>query len=146
MEIDVCPRWLLDKLRIPKQLQPNVAILLSSMLALVISPLLIRVPHFCLMRRFLGSPCPGCGALHSIAALLQLNLGQALTYNPAGIVVAGFFVFQIAARFVAIFIARTRTLVTHLCRCGSMVTLSCLLAVWIHKLILGGINGFYFVS
>ena len=53
MEINVCPPWLLAKLGVPPAERPHLGVLLSSLLALTISPVLIRLPHFCLARKLL---------------------------------------------------------------------------------------------
>jgi hypothetical protein len=55
MEIDICPRWVLARLGIPQQSQHHVALLVSTLLALALLPLAIRIPHFCLMQRVLGT-------------------------------------------------------------------------------------------
>jgi hypothetical protein len=146
MEIDVCPRWLLHRLKVPLQAQSHVAILLSALIAIGSAPLLIYLPHFCLMQKLLSIPCPGCGILHSIRASLRLDFAEAWRSNPAGIVLTGFFAFEVIARLIAVVEARTRSVVTELCHHGSLITLSCLLLVWISRLILGDFNGLYFLS
>lgn len=45
MEIDICPRWLLGWLRVPQQTQRHVALLVSTLLTLVLIPLVIHIPH-----------------------------------------------------------------------------------------------------
>jgi len=36
----------------------------------------------CLLRKFTGIPCPTCGSTRSLAAWVQLDLEQALLFNP----------------------------------------------------------------
>lgn len=140
MEIDVCPRWVLAKLGVPNPVQPEVAMLLSSIFVLVLPPFLIRLPHVCLMQRFLHIPCPGCGILHSITSLLQFHFAQAWKFNPAGIVLSCMLLFQIVARPVAIVSERTRPAINQLSRRGSIGVLVCLIVVWISRLFLGGFH------
>ncbi len=37
---------------------------------------------FCLTRRVLGLPCPGCGLTRGVAHLVQGNLARAMTMHP----------------------------------------------------------------
>ena len=41
-----------------------------------------QLPRLCLWARLLGRPCPGCGTLHALCALLHGNFSQAWSYNP----------------------------------------------------------------
>jgi hypothetical protein len=138
MEIDICPRWVLAKLRIPAQSQYHVALLISPLLALALLPLAIHIPHFCLMRRVLGIPCPGCGVSHSIMAILRLNPVLAWDANPAGVAVALAFCFQLVARPIAIMVPRTGDWVSQASRHISNAVLGSLLLVWISRVIKGG--------
>lgn len=42
----------------------------------------------CLFCQFTGLPCPACGSTRALLALWQGNVGQALTLNPLGLVLA----------------------------------------------------------
>jgi Protein of unknown function (DUF2752) len=133
MEIDICPRWVLAKLRISEQSQHHVALLISTLLTLALLPLAIHIPHFCLMQKVLGIPCPGCGVSHSIMAIVRLNPGMAWGANPAGVGVASAFCFQLVARPIAIMAPRTSALVSQTSRYISNVALGSLLLVWISR-------------
>jgi hypothetical protein len=135
MEIDVCPRWLLAKVRIPGQSQHHVALLVSMLLALSLAPIVTHVPHICLMRKVLGIACPGCGITHSIIAILRLNPVMAWQANPAGFGVASAFCFQLLARPIAIVAPRTGDFVSQLSRHISNVALAFLLVVWISRVV-----------
>jgi hypothetical protein len=41
-----------------------------------------QLPRTCLWSWLLGRPCPGCGTLHALCALLHGDLSQAWRYNP----------------------------------------------------------------
>jgi hypothetical protein len=135
MEIDICPRWVLAKLRIPEPSRHHVAMLVSTFLAVALLPLAIRIPHFCLMQGVLGIPCPGCGVCHSILAILRLKPGIAWHANPAGIGVVSAFGFQLAARSIALMAPRTGELVSQVSRHISNITMGSLLFVWISRVI-----------
>jgi hypothetical protein len=135
MEIDICPRWVLARLRVPQQTQHHVALLVSTLLTLAVLPLVTHIPHFCLMQKVLGIPCPGCGISHSVMALLRLKFGTAWQSNPAGVGVASVFCFQLVARPIAITAPRTGVLVSQVSRHMSNVALGSLLLVWVSRLI-----------
>jgi Protein of unknown function (DUF2752) len=135
MEIDICPRWLLVKLRIPEGNQHHIALFLSTLVALALLPLLIHIPHFCLMQKVFGVPCLGCGISHSIIAMLRLNPVMAWRANPAGIGVALTFCFQLVARPIAIMIPAIGDAVSHASRFIGKAVLGSLMAVWIFRVI-----------
>jgi uncharacterized protein DUF2752 len=135
MEIDFCPRWILTKLRIPERSQHHLAILVSTLLVLLFVPMIPHVPHFCLMKKFLGIPCPGCGISHSILAALRFDLAKAWLFNPAGIAVALLFCYQIAARPIAIALPRATVVVSSISRYGSNITVILLFLVWSYRVV-----------
>jgi Protein of unknown function (DUF2752) len=146
MEINVCPRWLLAKLGISSDAQPHFAVLLSTVLALLTSPLLVRVPHVCLMHALLGVPCPGCGILHGMAALARLDVGGALSANPASLLLAVLLLFQLLARPLALWCASSRPLILRISSFLGNAALVGLLLVWVHRLFVGGMHGNRFLS
>ena len=135
MEIDFCPRWILTKLRIPERSQHHFAILISTLIILLLVPLVPHVPHFCLVKKFLGIPCPGCGISHSVMATLRLDMAKAWFANPAGISVALLFAFQIVARPVAIVQPRAAGLVSSISQYGSNFSVVLLFAVWAYRVL-----------
>jgi len=135
MEINVCPQWLLLKLRVPARAQAHVGLLLSSALALTVSPLLVRIPHFCVMQKVLGIPCPGCGIMHSLIAMLHLDFAAAWRFNPAGIVLALYFVLQICGRVMALASMLSAKVMTRASRFGEGVVAAMLLGVWSVRLL-----------
>jgi len=135
MEIDICPRWILAKLRVPAQRQHHVGLLVSTLLTLSLTPIIAYIPHVCLMQKVLGIPCPGCGISHSIVAILRLNPVMACEANPAGVGIASVFFFQLVARPLAIVVPRTSDCVSQVSRHLSNVALACLLLVWISRVV-----------
>jgi len=135
MEINFCPRWILTKLRIPERSQHHLAILISTLLVLLFVPMIPHVPHFCLMKKLLGIPCPGCGISHSIMAALRFDLTKAWVFNPAGISVALLFCYQIVARPVAIALPQAARVVSSISRYGSNITVVLLFLVWTYRVL-----------
>ena len=142
MELNFFPRWLLARLRFPAETQSHWTVLLSTALALLIAPLLARVPHFCLLQTLLGIPCPGCGVLHAMSAMAHWDFADAWRSNPAAYAVAAFWGFQLAARTTALLCAPTRLRVQQFSRLGNFVACGLLLLVWFYRLSLGGIDGY----
>lgn len=139
MEINVCPNWVLVKLGVPLRARVHVALLLSALAAFAVAPVLIQVPHICLMKTLLGFPCPGCGVLHAVAAIMHGHLAAGWRANPGGVVLALLFGFQISARPFAIVSGRADRLVSCVSRQGSQAVLVLLMVVWLLRLICGGL-------
>lgn len=138
MEINICPEWLLAKLGIPCRARAHLALVLSAFIAAIGAPVLAYVPHICLMRTLLGIPCPGCGVLHALTAVMHGHLTEGWQANPGGVAFAVLLGFQIAARPVAIAWERAGGLVSIVSRHGSQAVLGLLIAVWVLRLFRGG--------
>ena len=135
MEIDFCPRWILTKLRVPERSQHHFAVLISTLFVLLLVPLVPHLPHFCLMKKILGIPCPGCGISHSVMSAFRFDLAKAWFANPAGIGIALFFAFQIVARPIAIALPRAAAAVASVSRYGSNLTMVLLFLVWTYRVL-----------
>jgi hypothetical protein len=135
MEINFCPQWILTKLRVSERSQYHLAILISTLVVLLLVPIIPHVPHFCLMKKLLGIPCPGCGISHSVMAVFRLDLRKAWFANPAGIGVALLFSFQIVARPFAIALPRAAGLVSSISQYGSNLSVILLLVVWTYRVL-----------
>ncbi len=138
MEINIFPELLLAKLGVPSRARIHVALLLSALAALAAAPLLIRLPHICLMETVLGLPCPGCGVLHALTAVLRGHWVTAWRANPAGVAFAFVLGFQIVARPAAIARAPVGGFVSSISKQASRVVLGSLMAVWLLRLVNGG--------
>src|SRR4051812_14474615 len=135
MEINFCPRWILAKLHVPEQSQNHFAILISTLLILLFVPIIPHVPHFCLMKKVFGIPCPGCGISHSLMAAFRFDLAKAWFANPAGIAVALLFCYQIVARPVAIALPQAAAVVSSISRYGSNISVILLFLVWSYRVV-----------
>jgi len=135
MEINFCPRWILTRLRVPEPSRHHLAILISTLLVLLFVPMIPHVPHFCLMKKLLGIPCPGCGISHSLMAAFRFDFARAWLFNPAGIALALLFSFQIVARPVAIVLPRASAAVASISRYGSNFTVVLLFLVWSYRVV-----------
>lgn len=135
MEILVCPRWLLDRLPIREQNRVHANAFLSALLICLLAPILVRIPHFCLLRHFLGIPCPGCGVTHSLIALERMQFREAWLSNPAGIPLALYFAFQVCARPFAVFVEGMGAAILSFSKSGGQFVLWVLLVVWVTRLL-----------
>lgn len=135
MEINFCPRWILAKLHIPERTQHHFAILISTLFVLLLVPVIPHVPHFCLMKKLLGIPCPGCGISHSLMAAFRFDLAKAWLANPAGIGVAMLFAFQVIARPIAIALPRASAAVSSISQYGSNFSVILLFVVWAYRVL-----------
>jgi hypothetical protein len=135
MEINICPRWILANLRIPEERQHHIAIFVSTVFVLLLVPVIPHVPHFCLMKKVLGIPCPGCGISHSLMAAFHFNPALAWRANPAGIGVAALFSFQLGARPVAIAMPKMAAAVSLISRYASNFVMLVLFLVWIYRVL-----------
>ena len=135
MEILVCPRWLLNRLPISEQSRVHLNVFLSVLLVCLLAPVLVRIPHLCLLRHFLGIPCPGCGVTHSLIALERTQFREAWRWNPAGIALAMYLAFQVCARPFALCVERTGAALSAFSKLGERFVLSALLVVWLTRLL-----------
>ena len=98
-------------------------------------PIIPHVPHFCLMKKLLGIPCPGCGISHSIMAAFRLDIAKAWFANPAGIGIALLFSFQIIARPFAIVLLAAAGMVSSISRYGSNFSVLLSFLVWTYRVL-----------
>ena len=96
-------------------------------------------PVFCLFRRGLDLPCPGCGLTRALAHLARGDLAAAVALHPlapllAGELVAGWTLLGLAAHGRVTFPGRAR-LDRWLAATGFL-----LLAVWIGRLAIGDLS------
>ena len=145
MEINFFPNWLLAKLKIVEERRRPIALSLSALFILLLVPVAIRLPHFCLAWFLFGIPCPGCGILHSLIAMFNFNVRAAWLSNPAGIGLFLLLSFQIVARPIALHWPNTSEAVAKFSsHAGTSVTVW-LLLVWITRLTTGGLHGIRFL-
>ena len=135
MEIDFCPRWLLDKFGIGRDSQADAGLLISSVSIFILIPVMIRVPHVCLGQWLFGIPCPGCGIMHSVLAVLRMNLKAAWNANAAGFLLAPYLLAQIFARALVLGSVVNRSVVARASRIGQYVVVVALSVVWCGRIL-----------
>lgn len=143
MEIAFCPTRLLKLLSGDNGTQFHLNILFSSILILLLacgsfSPLAL-VPHICLAQYLFGLPCPGCGITHSLVASSRLDLRVAWADNPVGPFLAAYLCFQVPARTLAIWWARSERAVVVSSSVASRALVAGLLIVWLYRLLHGSV-------
>jgi hypothetical protein len=103
MEPALFPPWLTKHWSGSFAISRNINVLAScSLITLILmsglGSRLTAIPHFCLLQRLLGIPCPGCGISRSLLAAAHFDFSAAWNFNPAGIPIWFFLIFEIAAR------------------------------------------------
>lgn len=61
-----------------------------------------QMPKLCLASHLLGRPCPACGTLHALSALLHGDLAAAWAFNPNVVVVAPVLLWIVVAQVIVI--------------------------------------------
>lgn len=96
----------------------------------------IGVPvAFCLFKKLLAIPCPGCGITTSVAALIHGHWREALAANAAGPLVVLFAAVQLllsgaaAAHFLSV------AKIVRLSRMNDQVLLTFLLLAWLTRIV-----------
>lgn len=141
MEVNFCPIWLLQRLKVPDAFQTHAAFFISALASVLLMPLVRTVPHVCLVKTLLGIPCPGCGVLHGMAALYRLDFVMAWKSNPSAIGIALLFLFQIVMRPVAIVSLKAGRNVAAVSRFVSDAVLAWVLISWVLRITFGGLYG-----
>jgi len=146
MEINVIPKWWLDRLSIRDDFQLHIALFLSSCLALAVVPAVRHIPHICLFRTVLGFPCPGCGITSGLLSLSRLDFNGTFKGNPASILVFVVIAFQLVMRPIAMVQEAYAPKINKASDSLDRLTTLCLVAVWISRLMIGAIHGRHFLS
>jgi len=137
MQIAFFPEWLFARVPVSREQAKWLNMLCSGVFVIVIAALALdrveSLPHFCLLQRALGIPCPGCGILHSLNASFHGDFHRAWIANPAGLVLAIALLFQVGGS--ALLLAglsaqrRVERFDGYLLKVFACVTL----AVWIYR-------------
>jgi hypothetical protein len=106
MQIALFPEWLLSSVPLSREQARWLNLLFSGALVIILVALSLdrveSLPHFCLIQRTLGIPCPGCGILHSLNGTFRCDFRQAWSANPAGLVLALGLMFQVCGSAVVL--------------------------------------------
>jgi hypothetical protein len=135
MEIYCCPEKLLDGFGIVAKNRLHAGFIISSLIVLLLTPILAVIPHACLFRLLLGLPCPGCGIIHSITSLLKFDIASALRSNPAGLLIVVCVLYQLIARPAVILRPQLGPWVNSTSKYLGHAALAGLLGVWLVRLI-----------
>lgn len=135
VEIHLIPISWLRRAGVPETALLHVSVLVSTMLTLLLIPLLRFVPHVCLAEWLFHVPCPGCGVTTGLLAIAKLDVAGSCRANPAALLVAALLIFQLLARPVALLRPRVGATVAAVSRRLSQVVVLTLFAVWIARVI-----------
>lgn len=123
-------------------IQHELNILFSNIFILVIFgalgnnilAILNLIPHYCLIDKLLGIPCPVCGMTRAFCEISNWNLISASTLNFASFFVASYFLLQIPLRIATIASKRLRSKTNKISRTASNILLIIVLANWVLSL------------
>ena len=68
--------------------KPGLFLLLPLLFCLIPTAWLERTPSVCLIRRFFGVRCPGCGMTHALSYLVHGHFRESWQHNRLVIVIA----------------------------------------------------------
>jgi len=107
MEISIIPGFIIKKITSNSIQQINWNVLLSTLLLLNILIFVPRsfidiIPHFCIFKKLIGIPCPGCGIIRSIYSLKNFKFLESFSLNPVGLFLVVFLLSQIPMRIIAL--------------------------------------------
>ncbi|MGQ8335929.1 DUF2752 domain-containing protein [Sunxiuqinia sp. A32] len=139
MEISIIPRFLIRRISDNDIQQINWNILISTILILfslifINLSMMNAIPHFCLVERLIGIPCPVCGVSRSVLSLYDFKIMDSLKYNPNGLLIAIAFLTQIPLRMIALFDGKYYPMIEKISRSMTRLLLVTLLTYWFYKL------------
>lgn len=140
MEISIVPKFIIRSLSGDSDRQMHWNVLISSVFILLLAGLIKMsfidaIPHVCLIDKFTGLPCPGCGITRSVLSLYDFKLMDSLRYNPNGLFLITSLVLQIPMRIVALSNLGCNALVNKLTFYKGRFLLAMLLIYWILQII-----------
>jgi hypothetical protein len=139
VELTFLPHWVLVRLsndprrRVLLNLALTATLLLIFFAVLNAERALPVIPHVCLMQWLLSVPCPGCGIVTSLAALVHLHFREAYRANPAGPVLALHLLLQMAFGTVGAMSSDRQKAMLLVVRSSSYAALTVLLLVWVFR-------------
>jgi len=98
----------------------------------------VAIPPTCGMQRSIGLDCPGCGLTRSFVALAHGDLVASIAFNPGGIFVFAFVLFQIPYRIAQLWRIRNGQPVWNLSRSALFFWASIgvvMVTQWLFKLV-----------
>ncbi len=140
MEISIVPNFVIRKITDNSIQQINWNVLISTII-IILSALFIKltvfdfIPHFCIIKKATGLPCPGCGIIRSISYLSEYRFIDSLRINPNGILILLGLVLQIPLRIIALIDEKKMNTVATISRYITHIIITTLLFFWMYQVI-----------
>jgi Protein of unknown function (DUF2752) len=139
MEVSIIPKLFFSRLSFSDEQKIDLNIFLSSFfLVLIFIPLakyIVQIPHFCLIQKVFGIPCPACGTIRSIFYLSKCEVLASIRLHPAGIAIVAFFVAQLPFRLTSFVFPTLHHKVSIISKSFSKVVIVLLFSNWFIKLL-----------
>jgi hypothetical protein len=140
MEFAFIPNRLLKYLFANERSYYNWNVLFSNILVLLVFSLMRYhivgifnlVPHFCLFNTLFKIDCPVCGVTRSICVFFEGDVYQSLNFNPIGLLILLFILFQIVIRSIMIYNNGYDLLLNNISKKASSYLIILLLIHWIY--------------
>jgi len=92
------------------------------------------LPHRCLFHWLLGIPCPGCGILRGLFALVSGNYHAALSFNPAAPCFLAATLVQVPLRALVLCGTVAGSFAQSVSKCLDVAVISVALVAWVCRL------------
>ncbi len=140
MVISFIPQSIIKRLSSDDRKQIHWNVLLSTCIVLVVMAIvplkwLDALPHFCLIQKLGGIPCPACGIIRSVASLFDLHFRESVHFHPVGIALVSSFLLQIPLRMMALHRARLNAWAENLSKWITRFIIASLLVYWLFEII-----------
>lgn len=140
MEISIIPNFLIRKFTDNTIHQINWNILISTFIV-ILGAIFIKltlfdsIPHFCIVKKVTGLPCPGCGVVRSMSYLSEYRFFESIRLNPNGILILLGLFLQIPLRIIALTDEKQMSLVTKISKYTTRIIITSLIIFWIYQVI-----------
>jgi hypothetical protein len=97
-----------------------------------------HLPSVCTFKNLTGLPCPGCGLVRSVTAMVHGNISGSIAYHRLGWLVLFYIVAQMVYRFVLLAIPKRYNYVKRFSKplqYALIIVASFLVLNWIHTLV-----------
>ncbi|UXE67226.1 MAG: DUF2752 domain-containing protein [Chryseotalea sp. WA131a] len=136
MDIKIVPRTLMPKHsdwttghHLNVIISHTFLILIIFLFSRTLPQIINSLPHFCLIKHFLGFDCIGCGVTRGLISMGRLDLVSAFEYNPASVLIIIAIVIKIPIGLIALQdMAKSKTLFFVSTKINIIVTVSMFVA------------------